>query len=62
MVFNHFPCLRERCKQIAGTLPDGEQQMLAMSRALMSHSKLMILDELSMGLTPILVDQILGTP
>jgi branched-chain amino acid transport system ATP-binding protein len=57
-VFNYFPRLQERRKQIAGTLSGGEQQMLAMSRALMSHSKLMMLDEPSMGLAPILVDQI----
>ena len=58
MVFDHFPRLRERIKQPAGTLSGGEQQMLAMSRALMSHPKLMMLDEPSMGLAPILVDQI----
>ena len=58
MVFNYFPRLKERRKQVAGTLSDGEQQMLAMSRALMSHPKLMMLDEPSMGLAPILVDQI----
>ena len=58
MVFNYFPRLKERRKQIAGTLSGGEQQMLAMSRALMSHPKLMMLDEPSMGLAPILVDQI----
>lgn len=58
MVFNYFPRLQERRKQIAGTLSGGEQQMLAMSRALMSHPKLMMLDEPSMGLAPILVDQI----
>lgn len=57
-VFNYFPRLEERRKQIAGTLSGGEQQMLAMSRALMSHPKLMMLDEPSMGLAPILVDQI----
>ena len=56
--FNYFPRLKERRKQIAGTLSGGEQQMLAMSRALMSHPKLMMLDEPSMGLAPILVDQI----
>jgi len=58
MVFDLFPRLKERRKQIAGTLSGGEQQMLAMSRALMSHPKLMMLDEPSMGLAPILVDQI----
>ena len=58
MVYDLFPRLRERRKQIAGTLSGGEQQMLAMSRALMSHPKLMMLDEPSMGLAPILVDQI----
>ena len=57
-VFNYFPRLKERRKQIAGTLSGGEQQMLAMSRALMSHPKLMMLDEPSMGLAPILVDQV----
>ena len=58
MVFDLFPRLKERRRQIAGTLSGGEQQMLAMSRALMSHPKLMMLDEPSMGLAPILVDQI----
>ena len=58
MVFNYFPRLKERRKQIAGTLSGGEQQMLAMSRALMSHPKLIMMDEPSMGLAPILVDQI----
>ena len=57
-IFNRFPRLKERRKQIAGTLSGGEQQMLAMSRALMSRPKLMMLDEPSMGLAPILVDQI----
>jgi len=57
-VFSYFPRLKERRKQVAGTLSGGEQQMLAMSRALMSHPKLMMLDEPSMGLAPILVDQI----
>ena len=57
-VFTLFPRLKERRKQIAGTLSGGEQQMLAMSRALMSKPKLMMLDEPSMGLAPILVDQI----
>ena len=58
MVFDLFPRLKERRRQVAGTLSGGEQQMLAMSRALMSHPKLMMLDEPSMGLAPILVDQI----
>lgn len=57
-IFELFPRLKERRKQIAGTLSGGEQQMLAMSRALMSKPKLMMLDEPSMGLAPILVDQI----
>ncbi|MBQ3427938.1 MAG: ABC transporter ATP-binding protein [Clostridia bacterium] len=54
-VFERFPRLEERKNQIAGTLSGGEQQMLAMSRALMSKPKLMMLDEPSMGLSPILV-------
>ena len=57
-VYYQFPRLKERRTQIAGTLSGGEQQMLAMGRALMSSPKLMMLDEPSMGLAPILVDQI----
>ena len=57
-VYELFPRLRERRRQVAGTLSGGEQQMLAMGRALMSSPKLMMLDEPSMGLAPILVDQI----
>ncbi len=57
-VFNHFPRLQERRKQIAGTLSGGEQQMLAMGRAMMSAPQLLMLDEPSMGLSPILVDEI----
>ena len=57
-VYTRFPRLAERRTQIAGTLSGGEQQMLAMGRALMSHPKLLMLDEPSMGLSPLLVDQV----
>ena len=58
MVYELFPRLKERRRQVAGTLSGGEQQMLAMGRALMSAPKLMMLDEPSMGLAPILVEQV----
>jgi branched-chain amino acid transport system ATP-binding protein len=57
-VYTRFPRLAERKNQIAGTLSGGEQQMLAMGRAIMSHPKLLMLDEPSMGLSPLLVDQV----
>ena len=57
-VYDHFPRLKERAKQRAGTLSGGEQQMLAMGRAMMSKPKLLMLDEPSMGLAPLLVEQI----
>jgi branched-chain amino acid transport system ATP-binding protein len=60
-VFNLFPRLKERRTQIAGTLSGGEQQMLATARALMAHPRLMLMDEPSMGLAPILVEGIFET-
>lgn len=58
MVYDFFPRLGERRRQIAGTLSGGEQQMLAMGRALMCHPKLLMMDEPSMGLAPLLVEEI----
>ncbi|MBQ9189559.1 MAG: ABC transporter ATP-binding protein, partial [Clostridia bacterium] len=57
-VYQRFPRLKERRRQVTGTLSGGEQQMLAIGRGLMSHPKLLMLDEPSMGLAPILVEQI----
>lgn len=58
MVYERFPRLEERKNQVSGTLSGGEQQMLAMGRALMSHPKIILMDEPSMGLSPILVSEI----
>ena len=60
-VFTRFPRLRERAQQLAGTMSGGEQQMLAMGRALMARPKVLLLDEPSMGLSPIMVDLIFET-
>jgi branched-chain amino acid transport system ATP-binding protein len=57
-VFALFPRLKERAKQLAGTMSGGEQQMLAMGRALMARPKVLLMDEPSMGLSPIMVDKI----
>ena len=58
VVYKRFPRLKERAKQMAGTLSGGEQQMLAMGRALMSHPKIILMEEPSMGLSPIYVNEI----
>ena len=58
LVYSHFPRLKERSRQLAGTLSGGEQQMLAMGRAMMTNPKMILMDEPSMGLSPILVGEI----
>ena len=58
MIYQRFPRLEERKNQVAGTLSGGEQQMLAMGRALMSHPKIILMDEPSMGLSPIFVEEV----
>jgi branched-chain amino acid transport system ATP-binding protein len=60
-IFEYFPRLRERRRQLAGTLSGGEQQMCAIGRALMAHPKLLMIDELSLGLAPIIVEALLDT-